>query len=238
MANRRTVGQRRRKSENSGSRVRAAVQAAREKVSRESDGRKGIDARAYGDDREGVDAAETEVDDEAVERVSGGPQRSRVQQAKRAASERISELTDIQKEKLKDKNARAAVKQALAAATIATDGAPEMDSSRDNIGTRAARSAAIGSPIRGGLRPVGDERVVSEMARMSAAEGNELLDFGAGGLNLGAGAGVGASGSAAGPSLSLGFDGSLLDDAGDNEADESDDNSALNVGLSNVGVNI
>jgi hypothetical protein len=223
---RRQVGQRRRASDDDESRIRAALQEAREKVSRESEGRQGVDARARGDDRDAVDAAEVTPDETAVKRVAGGPSKGRVARAKENASERISELTAIQKEKLESANTREALKEVLSSTAAATgaDTPKAMESpSDDNIGTRAAQSAELGSPMGGGLRPVGDERNVSEMARTSAAESNELLDFGDGGLTPdGSEADVNeSSGVAVG--MDLDFDGSLLGaGADDNDADDDD----------------
>jgi len=250
MADRRTVGQRRRASDDSESRVSAAIQNAREKVSRESGGREGIDARAYGDDREAVDAAETDVDDDAVadaerspEDVEGVPSssaatpRGRVAEAKAAASQRISDLTSLQKERIKDKSTRAALQEALVTVAAASDGAPSMEAESDNVGKRAARSAQIGSPMSGGLRPVGDERNVSEMARTSAAESNELLDFGSDGLGMGPGASFGVETGAGGMGLSVGA--GLLNASEETATDDSDGSGgggALDVGLSDGGL--
>lgn len=239
MPDRRSVGQRRRASDDSESRVSAAIQRAREKVSRESGGRKGIDARAHGDDREAVDAAEAEIDEEAVEAVGGGPSKTRLQLAREEAAGRIRELTALQKERLKDQDTRALLEGALGAIAVANDGSPDMDTGSDNVGTRAAESAAISSPMgRGGLRPVGDERVVSEMARSSAAESNQLLDFGDDGLGMGAGASIGVSAGSDGGTIGLDVGGGLLSSSETSDSDSSNgsnDSSALDVGLSNNG---
>jgi hypothetical protein len=240
---RRQVGQRRRATDES--RVEQAVDAAREAVRRSSNGREGIDARAVGDDREAVDASETDVDEEAADRVGGGPARSRIDEARA----RIKELTAVQKERLKEANTREALRDALAAAAATSAGAgsrPGSGSQGDDVGSRAARSAQIGSPVQSGLRPMGDERQVSEMARSAAAETNQLLDFSDSGTGSGGGAdfgiGVSATGNGNGMgALSVGAGGGadLLygsDSDGDRGDSATDEGDPLGFGVSTEGL--
>jgi len=179
---RRQVGARRRASDDSESRL----DALRRRVSalRSDDSPDGVDARTRGDDRSAVDAPEVDVDDEAVAAAGdagyggdiatadGSKPRSRVAKSKQRAAEELRDQADAD-------SVKAAAKKTLEG-LAADEGAPNRapgttGTQTEEIAKRATDAAAIRSPMDGSLRTIGDERAVTDMARASAAQGDELI---------------------------------------------------------------
>jgi hypothetical protein len=180
MADRRRVGKRQRTSDES------RLDALRRRVSelRSDDTPDGVDARTRGDDRSAVDARRVDVDDDAaaaaneddygdeIATADGSKPRSRVAKAKARAAREIRDRADAD-------SVKAAAKKTLD--DLATDeGAPNRapgttGTQTEAIAKRATDAAAIRSPMGGSLRTIGDERVVTDMARAPAAQGDELV---------------------------------------------------------------
>jgi len=161
------------------------LDALRRRVSklRDDDGPDGVDARTRGKNRSAVDARRTEVDEEAVAAAGEGEfegvpiadaskPRSRVAKARARVAEALQDRADSE-------SVKAAAKKTLEG--IATDeGAPSRapgttGTQTEEIAQRATDAAEIRSPMGGSLRTIGDERVVTDMARAAAAEDDELL---------------------------------------------------------------
>jgi hypothetical protein len=181
MADRRRVGKRSRSSDDSESRL-AALRRRVSKL-RGDDSPDGVDARTRGDDRSAVDARRVDVDETAAADASGGDfegvptadgskPRSRVARAKQQAIEELRERAD-------SGSLAEGAKKALES-VAADEGAPSRapgttGTQTEEIAKRATDAAAVRAPMGGSLRTVGDERVVTEMARAGAAEGAGLL---------------------------------------------------------------
>lgn len=179
---RRQVGQRQQAGDDSESRL----EALRRRVSelRSDDSPDGVDARTRGDDRSAVDARRVDVDDEAaaaagetdygdeIATADGSKPRNRVAKAKARAAAELRDRADAD-------SVKAAAKKTLD--DLATDeGAPNRapgttGTQTEAIAKRATDAAAIRSPMGGSLRTIGDERVVTDMARAPAAQGDELV---------------------------------------------------------------
>lgn len=166
---RRTVGKRQRTSDNRESRIDALRR--RLEALRDDDTPQGVDARTVGDDRSAVDARRVDVDDE-ISAASGSEARSRVAAAKERATDELQDR--VNKESL-----TAAAKESIR--SLASDeGAPNRapgttGTQTEEIAKRATDAAAIRAPMGGSLRTVGDERIVTDMARAGAAEGAGML---------------------------------------------------------------
>lgn len=179
---RRQVGRRQQASDDSESRL----EALRRRVSelRSDDSPDGVDARTRGDDRSAVDARRVDVDDEAasaagetdygdeIATADGAKPRRRVAKAKARAAREIRDRADAD-------SVKAAAEKTLD--DLATDeGAPNRapgttGTQTEAIAKRATDAAAIRSPMGGSLRTIGDERVVTDMARAPATQGDELV---------------------------------------------------------------
>jgi len=213
--------------------------ALRRRVSklRSDDSPQGVDARTRGEDRSAVDARRVDVDEKAVSAAAEGDfegvptasasdePSSRVAKAKARAAAALKERADSE-------SAKAAAKRALEG-VAADEGAPDdygtTGTKTERIAKRATDAASIRAPMGGSLRTVGDERVVTDMARAGSAETEGLLS----GAPLSF---RGGRGRRSGPSVALGVgfaDAGMGDDdmgfedpfglAGDDDRDGEDD---------------
>ncbi|AXG11661.1 hypothetical protein DU484_18365 [Haloplanus rubicundus] len=104
-----------------------------------------------------------------------GALRERAGSASRSAQDRAE--AEIQ-ERADADAVKAAARETLRALE-ADEGAPDGDygttgTETDSIAKRATDAAKVRSPMGGSLRTIGDERVVTDMARAAAAEGDGL----------------------------------------------------------------
>ncbi|QGX95929.1 hypothetical protein EI982_14610 [Haloplanus rallus] len=177
---RRKVGTRQRASDESESRLDALKRRVSELRSDDDDGPGGVDARTRGDYRTAVDAREVDVDDEDAAAANQGEFDDGVPTAE--APEQQTTLEKLKRRAADELKGRAGDKSAE---EILRDLADDAQSPRrapgttgtqtEDIAKRATDAAAIRSPMGGSLRTIGDERVVTDMARAAAAEGNGML---------------------------------------------------------------
>jgi len=222
--------------------------ALRRRVSklRSDDSPQGVDARTRGEDRSAVDARRVAVDDEAaasagegrfegVPTADGSEPRGAVAKAKARAAAALRERADAD-------TVKAAAKRA-AEGVAADEGAPDdygtTGTKTEQIAKRATDAASIRAPMGGSLRTVGDERVVTDMARAGSAETEGLLS----GAPL---AYRGGMGRRSGPSVAVGVDAGMDDGIGfedpfglaggdDRDDTDDDDDGELFPGVSVLG---
>lgn len=220
--------------------------ALRRRVSqfRGDDSPRGVDARTRGENRSAVDAREVDVDEEAfdaagegrfegVPTADGSKPRGRLAKAKARAAAELRDRADAD-------SAKAAAKRALEG-IAADEGAPDdygtTGTKTERIAKRATDAASIRAPMGGSLRTVGDERVVTDMARAGSAETEGLLS----GAPLDFRGGMGRR---TGPHVAVGVDAGMDDDmgfedsfglVGGDDLDEEDDDAGPFPGVSVLG---
>lgn len=171
MPSRREVGERSRRKTSRAEKIRERVLNALDG----DDGTKGLDARGRGDNAQGVDARESDVEP---------PQqpKSRKEAARDAAARGAKEARERAQAK-KKKAKQKATSDALKAALIATASDVDFDEFVDGrkksrnaeVAERAEKAAQVRAPMGGSLRTVGDERVVTDMARAGGAAGSGMF---------------------------------------------------------------